>query len=260
MLDGPTDGAMNMAIDRAVLDRHCCGESPPTLRLYAWGSPTVSLGRFQRVEQVDLDVCRRRGIGVVRRPTGGRGVLHDDELTYSVVAGVADGVPRGVAASYRYLGEALTAALGAIGVPAAITDRQRGMNDTGACYLHATKADLSLGRAKLSGGAQVWRGESVLQHGSLVISRDVSVEAEVFRLDAAHRQALDADAMTLTRALGSAPSIEDLIEALTAAFAATLGVRLSRGSLTAPEMVLASAWAAGHLVVVRSADAASHRG
>jgi len=112
-----------MALDRAVLEGRAAGTSPPTLRLYRWQVPTVSLGRFQPLAQVDLDVCGRRGFDVVRRPTGGRGVLHDDEVTYGIVAGTADGVPRGVAASYRHLSGALAEAYSLLGVPAQVTAR-----------------------------------------------------------------------------------------------------------------------------------------
>lgn len=244
VIDGPVEGATNMALDRAVLRRAAGGDGPPTLRLYRWEVPTVTLGRFQRVEQVDLDACARRGFDVVRRPTGGRGVLHDDELTYSVVASARDGVPRGVAASYRHLSAALAEAYRRLGVEAELTARPRGEKGAGACYLHSTQADLSLGAAKLSGSAQVWMGDSVLQHGSFVRSRDVAAEAEVFRLDAARTAALERDTMTLDRALGSAPSIEAIAGAIVEAFADVLGIVLEPGAPTADESAEAAADAA----------------
>ncbi len=85
---------------------------------------------------------------MVRRPTGGRGVLHDDEVTYSVVAGVDDGIPRGTSASYDVLCGGLASAYSRLGVDAALTARPRGSSDSAACYLHATRADLSLGTAE----------------------------------------------------------------------------------------------------------------
>ncbi|MBN2405704.1 MAG: hypothetical protein JXE06_09010, partial [Coriobacteriia bacterium] len=112
-----------MAIDRAVLHAHETGEAPPTLRLYRWRVPTVTLGKFQKASDADLELCERLGIDVVRRPTGGRGVLHDDEVTYSVVAGVREGLPRGVAASYRVLCGALVEAYHDLGVDADLTAR-----------------------------------------------------------------------------------------------------------------------------------------
>jgi lipoate-protein ligase A len=248
ILDGPVEGARNMALDRAVLASVIEGVSPPTLRLYRWQVPTVTLGRFQGIEQVDLDACSRRGFDVVRRPTGGRGVLHDDELTYSVVAGVSHGVPRGTAASYRYLSAALAEAYRALGVPAELTSRQRGPKGSGACYLHATQADLSLGAAKLSGSAQVWKGDTVLQHGSFVISRDVVAEAEVFRLEPGRARDLAGCTATLEGVLGRRPAVEEVADAVVRAFERTIGIVLEPGSASPEEDALARRLAPEHRV------------
>jgi lipoate-protein ligase A len=235
VIDGPVQRHVRGALDRAVLRAREAGQAPPTLRLYGWEVPTVSLGHFQPIEQVDLEACRRRGFDVCRRPTGGRGVLHDDELTYSVVASVADGVPRGTAASYRYLSGALAEAYRALGVPAQLTARERGRKGAGACYLHSTQADLSLGAAKLSGSAQVWKGDSVLQHGCFVVARDVAAEGEVFGLDVEGVSELAGGTATLVDALGRRPSVTEIADAVSAAFEATLGIALEPGSLTSSE-------------------------
>ena len=82
---GPQDGAWNMALDEAIARAVGAGQVPATVRFYAWGAPTVSLGCLQATQgAIAPAACRERGVGVVRRPTGGRAVLHDDELTYSV--------------------------------------------------------------------------------------------------------------------------------------------------------------------------------
>lgn len=227
---------MNMAIDRTVLRAHEAGEAPPTLRLYRWRVPTVSIGRFQSASDADTTLCQDRGIAVVRRPTGGRGVLHDDELTYSVVAGVAEGLPRGVVASYRVLCGALVAAYRAMGVDAALTARARGDRGASACYLHATNADLSLGAAKLSGSAQVWDGASCLQHGSFVRRRDVDLEAQVFCLDEGARQALKRQAATLSDALGVPPSMGTIARHVVAGFENTFGIVFEAGTLSYKEL------------------------
>jgi lipoate-protein ligase A len=246
IIDGPADGAWNMAVDRAVLAAHESGDVPPTLRLYRWDRPTVSLGRFQATGDVDAAYCEARGIGVCRRPTGGRGVLHDDELTYSAVAGVRDGLPRGVSASYRVLCSALVAAYRSLGIDAALTPRERGSRGAGACYLHATHADLSLGAAKLSGSAQVWKGSSCLQHGSFVISRDVEREARVFRLDAAAAAALDECTVTIERVTGARPAEVALIEALSTGFEQAFGADFMPGSLTDAEVTAARSFVREH--------------
>lgn len=234
LIDEGSDGAWNMAVDGALLRSRAAG-GVPTLRLYRWGRPTASLGRFQRLEDVDLDACRREGVDVVRRATGGRGVLHDDELTYSVTAAEEDGIPRGVAASYRHLGAALIAAYEALGVPAELTAGHAGRKGSAACYLAATQADLSLAGAKLSGSAQVWAGNAVLQHGSFVVTRDVEREASVFRLRSEAAEALDREAVTIVGATGTRPGPVALRDAVVSGFESALGVEFEAGSLTAEE-------------------------
>ncbi|MBN1192112.1 MAG: lipoate--protein ligase family protein [Coriobacteriia bacterium] len=236
IMDGPADGAWNMACDRAILDLHERGESPPTLRLYRWARPTVSLGRFQKLADVDVEVCAERGIGLCRRPTGGRGVLHADEVTYSIVAGVRDGIPRGVGASYRVLCGVLAEAYREMGVPAELTARPRGQRGVGACYLHATQADLSVGVSKLSGSAQMWIKDSCLQHGSFVISRDAPLEAAVFHVGESGEDALVRETCTVSDVLGRRPGGEETVRAVVQGIARGLGVSLEIGCLTEAEL------------------------
>jgi len=236
IVDGPVAGAENMARDRAVQLAVEAGETPPTLRLYRWARPTVTLGRFQPIEGVDLEAARALGIDVVRRFTGGRGVLHDDELTYAVVARTGDGVPRGVAASYGHLCEPLAEAYRLMGVPAEVTRRDRHASSSSACYLSTTRADLSLGALKLSGSAQVWHGATVLQHGSFTVTRDVEREAAVFRLTADDAALLASTAATIFSATGTAPEPSSLVPAVVQAFQTSLGVTLEPGEMTAREL------------------------
>lgn len=232
----PGDGVYNMAVDRAIQCARATDSVPPTLRLYTWSVPTVSLGRFQDEDGIDRSVCAVRGLDLVRRFTGGRGVLHDDEVTYSVIASTVDGVPRGVAASYRYLCTGLAEAYRILGVGAGLTRRERGDATSAACYLHATTADLSTGSRKLAGSAQVWLESTVLQHGSFTITRDLELEAAVFRLDERARQRLAERTATLADQLGTAPSRADIVHAASTGFARALGIVLEPGSLTADEL------------------------
>jgi len=255
IIDGPVPGATNMAVDAAVLASRRAGSSLPTLRLYRWEVPTVTIGRFQKIEGVDLAVCETRGFDVVRRPTGGRGVLHDDELTYSVVADLADGVPRGVVGSYQHLSSALAEAYRTLGVEAELTRRSRGPGGSAACYLHATQADLSLGAAKLSGSAQVWSGDTVLQHGSFVRTRDIDAESAVFMLGEQGSASLAATTATLADALGAAPAIDTIAEAVVAAFGTVLGITLEPGSLSDEERGAAASTTAEHVVFAAPREA-----
>ncbi len=235
LVHGQVDGALNMALDRAIQVCREQGSAPPTLRLYRWARPTVSIGRFQALDTIDTQYCARSGIDVVRRFTGGRGVLHDDEVTYSAVCGVDDGVPRGVAASYRYLCAALVQAYRALGVDAELTERDRGHAETGACYLQTTRADLSAADAKLSGSAQVWHGSTVLQHGSFVMSRDVDREARAFRLDEERRAQLAGSTVSLDDLTSTPAGWTEVVSAAIDGFESALGIVLVAGELDALE-------------------------
>jgi lipoyl(octanoyl) transferase len=233
--DAPGSGVWNMAVDRAIHDARAEDSVPPTLRIYEWDRPTVSLGRFQDASGVDLGFCAEHGVDVVRRSTGGRGVLHDEEVTYSVVASVADGVPRGVAASYRYLCAGLEEAYRILGIEAGLTRRARGDAASAACYLHATPADLSVGDRKLSGSAQVWSDTTVLQHGSFTVTRDLTLESAIFRMDGPGLHTMAASTATLVDQLGQAPERAEIVDAIREGFERGLGITLAPAGLTKAE-------------------------
>ena len=94
------DADMNMAIDESILIHHLKGEAPPTLLVFRWSQPAISLGRFQSIEREIVSTqCLLRGVALVRRPTGGRAVYHRDEITYSIVISKRFGIPSGVVAA-----------------------------------------------------------------------------------------------------------------------------------------------------------------
>jgi lipoyl(octanoyl) transferase len=242
--DAPGSGVWNMAVDQAIHDARAENSVPPTLRIYEWDLPTVSLGRFQDASGVDIGFCAEHGVDVVRRSTGGRGVLHDDEVTYSIVASVADGVPRGVAASYRYLCAGLEEAYRILGIDAGLTRRARGDAASAACYLHATPADLSVGARKLSGSAQVWSDTTVLQHGSFTVTRDLALESAIFRMDRPACRAMAASTATLVDQLGKPPAHAEIADAICEGFQRGLGITLVQAELTKAETARAHEHAA----------------
>src|SRR6266699_6344206 len=162
------DAAMNMAIDEAVHTHHLRGDVPPTLRVFRWEQPSISLGRFQSVErEIEREQCQQLGVALVRRPTGGRAVYHRDEFTYSIVIGKQYGVPSGVVTAYAYLAQGLLAALQSLGVQAELSDERVSKHPSAACFASSTQADLTSGGFKLIGSAQVWKDDTLLQQGSL---------------------------------------------------------------------------------------------
>lgn len=159
-----------MALDQTLLEAACGADFVPTLRFYRWSPPALSIGRFQRLEDIDMYSCACEGIDVVRRPTGGRSILHLDDFTYSLTIPRGFPLPDGVVESYRLICGGILLALERLGLDAAV---QPGEGDYraagGACFAASTQADLEYGGYKLCGSAQVRRGGALLQHGSILL-------------------------------------------------------------------------------------------
>jgi lipoyl(octanoyl) transferase len=206
--DAPRSGAANMALDQALAEACAAGTSPPTLRFYRWQPPSVSLGRHQPSAELDVEAIAARGYEIVRRPTGGRAILHVDEFTYSVVAPADEPRVQGsVMDAYLRLSNALLAGLQRLGVAA---DKAAGSVRTGpdvsaACFEVPSAYEITAGGRKLIGSAQSRRAGYVLQHGSLPLHGDVSRLVEVLKLEPAVqarlRQQLRSRACTLAHAL-----------------------------------------------------------
>ncbi|MBC8249224.1 MAG: lipoate--protein ligase family protein [Anaerolineales bacterium] len=257
---GLADGATNMAIDEAILWAVAEGESRPTLRFYGWQPPCLSIGYSQSMEgEADVDRCREAGIGLVRRPTGGRAILHADELTYSVVAPQAEPrVAGGVIESYHRLSVGLVAGLRALGVDAnqALTptppsplplsqDQERGRGaQSAACFDAPSSYEITVGGKKLVGSAQVRKKRVVLQHGSLPLEGDIAGIFDFLRVPSDERreelkQELRARATSLELALGYRVPFDEVARHLAAGFAQALNLRLIPGQLSQHELALA---------------------
>ncbi|RIK91057.1 MAG: lipoate--protein ligase family protein, partial [Proteobacteria bacterium] len=143
-----------MALDEALLASASAG-APPTLRLYGWHGPWLSLGYAQPFDEAAAAACRRAGVSVVRRVTGGRAVLHGRDLTYAVAAHES-ALPAGLDASYRLVSDALIAALAAIGVAAERAAPAAAIAPGGAfdCFASAATDEIAVGGRKLAGSAQ----------------------------------------------------------------------------------------------------------
>src|SRR4051812_27684372 len=211
-----------MAADAALLDDVAAGGAP-ALRLYRWMPPALSLGRFQPDDDVDLGECARLGVEVVRRPTGGQGLLHGPDLTYAVAMPLPGGAAGGVDAVYTVLARALIAGLARLGVEAAIARHDGPAGPV--CFAGQQGADLRVGERKLCGSAQVRRRGAVLQHGSILLTRLPFDETDLLRTRpgaaAVSRQQLRAATVTLEE-LGASTDHRTVAHALVEGFAATL--------------------------------------
>jgi len=235
---GAASGRWNMALDEALLELAAREEVGPTLRFYAWDPPALSLGRFQGLEGIDTGYLECRGWDLVRRPTGGRAVLHHLELTYSLTLPPSAVLGAGVRTSYSVLVDGLNRGLRALlaGLPAPTAGAAAAcdprLHRQPNCFALASECDSLVPEGKLVGSAQVRRGGALLQHGSILL--DADPEAWTALLGSTGRL------VTLRALLGEAPSPEQVAEAVLGGFGA-LGVRLEPGSVSPEEEELARA-------------------
>jgi lipoate-protein ligase A len=241
---GQASGATNMAIDEAILRAVASGLVLPTLRFYAWEPPCLSLGQAQASSEVDWAACAARGYHVVRRPTGGRAILHTDELTYSVTAPEAEPrVTGGIVESYRRLSEGLLAGLRLLGVPgieahhpeigtAQPSDSRPPENPV--CFEVPSTYEITVGSKKLIGSAQVRREGVVLQHGALPLVGDIARICDVL---ASHSDPVRvrARATTVESVLGRAISFDEVAEAIARGMGSALQLELVPGDLIPQE-------------------------
>ena len=249
----PDHGAWNMAVDEAILESAASGQNLPTLRIYRWQPACLSLGYAQPLADVDQGELSQRGWELVRRPTGGRAILHTDELTYSVTGPQDE--PRlagSVLDSYRVLAQALLRALQLLGLPAEAHahNASAGNPSPGSesqnpvCFEVPSHYEITVNGKKLIGSAQARRREGVLQHGSLPLYGDLSriTHALVFP-GQAERQTADERlrhrATTVEQILGASPPWDAVVEAFRTAFEETLDLDLLPGELTADEIARA---------------------
>ena len=238
---GVSDGATNMAIDEVIMQSVTEERSPPTLRFYAWDPPCVSVGYSQSVrKEVDLERCRERGYTWVRRPTGGRAILHIDELTYSVVAPQGEARVAGdIITSYRRLSLGLVEGLRTLHggvVQADHMEADGGLEKSAACFDVPSHYEVTAYGRKLVGSAQVRRKGGVLQHGALPLEGDVSRLVDVLVLPEPDRAALRGKllerAIALDEVVGRVVPFDEVAEALTQGFGSALNLEFTLGELS----------------------------
>jgi lipoate-protein ligase A len=244
LITPPAHGAWNMALDEAVLEAVGRKECPPTLRLYAWEPPCLSLGYAQPITDVDILRLLALGWELVRRPTGGRAVLHTDEITYAVMAPPDE--PRlagSVLESYHRLAQALVEALNLLSMPVEVNEALPSPGSQGTnpvCFEVPSTYEITSGGKKLIGSAQARRKDGVLQHGSLPLTGDLTRILQVLtfpdegaRVHAAER--LMRRATTVEAALSRHVSWDEAAQAIIRAFGKVLNLNLLPGGLNSNE-------------------------
>jgi lipoate-protein ligase A len=235
----------NMAIDEAVFRETMTHQELPTLRFYGWRKPSVSIGYFQQIEdEINLPACRSAGIDVVRRLTGGKAVLHSDEITYCITAcGAGNLFPSDIQGTYRMVSACLARALDLMGIEASIAlgSGQMVSSDLrSSCFSAPSDNELLVAGRKICGSAQVRRRGGFLQHGSLLLTfdpeRTAALILPVSTLQGADR--LRASVTAVNEILPSPINEEAVCAALAKGFIDELGISVKEAPLTQAEGLL----------------------
>ncbi|MCY4019756.1 MAG: lipoate--protein ligase family protein [Chloroflexi bacterium] len=217
------NGPRNMATDCAIFEAVSAGRQPPTMRLYGWEPMCLSLGYGQRSRDVDMARLRARGWQLVRRPTGGKAILHGDELTYSLCLPINHPLAAGnIVDSYQRIGAGLARGLECLGL--AINSELKDPRDNNrmgpVCFEIASHYEITVAGRKLVGSAQMRRKGGLLQHGTIPICGDVGRICDVLSFERdeereSQRQSVRERAVTLESTMASPPSWDDVADAMT---------------------------------------------
>ena len=241
-------GKWNMAVDEAILNAARQGYSPPTIRFYAWYPACVSLGHAQPVADIDMGKIKDHSWDIVRRPTGGRAILHKDELTYSISGPESEASFQGdILTSYRRISDAILQALAILGISVAAQPVMKNVRQAGTtadsrsenpvCFEVPSHYEIKASGKKLVGSAQARRKGGVLQHGTIPLRGDLGRFADVLnyvsedqRKDAAER--IRKRATTIEQETGSNVGFYRLAQSLRDAFESEFSINLVDGGLS----------------------------
>lgn len=242
--------SFNMALDEALLDWHSEGKIPPVIRFYGWNPATLSIGYFQKVEkEIDLEAVEKHGLGFVRRPTGGRGVLHEHELTYSVIVSEEHPeMPKTVTEAYRVISQGILKGFHHLGleayfaVPKTPEERDALKSPRSAvCFDAPSWYELVVEGRKVAGSAQTRQKGVILQHGSILLDLDEDKLFSLFkypndRVKERMKSAFKNKAVAINEISPRRISLEEAKEAFYKGFADGLNIDLEPYELTDSEM------------------------
>jgi lipoate-protein ligase A len=222
LTEGMRTGAENMSRDAGLAEALRRREIGPAIRIYGWDPPAVSIGYHQDEEDFDAAALAAAGVGLVRRPTGGRAILHAHEVTYCAVLPLSAGTPRSI---YRMINEALLDALRSMGIPARLSDDDPDLRRALAapegipCFSVAVRSEIRSGGKKIVGSAQRRYGDVILQHGSFLLG---TAHREIARFVRSGAAAIGADLAAHTTeaetVLGRSVGFAEAAGAVAAAF------------------------------------------
>ena len=243
---GKQDAAYNMALDEALLEWHAEGLIPPVIRFYQWEPAALSIGYFQRVERdIHLPAVKEMGLGFVRRPTGGRAVLHEHELTYSVIVSEDyPDMPKTVTEAYRVISEGILQGFRNLGLQAEFSvpesDSQRealSQPKSAVCFDAPSWYELVVEGKKVAGSAQTRQKGVILQHGAILIDLDENKYLNCFSYESEEKrqkvkERLSQKAVSINKIISKTIEVEQCIPAFKNGFESALNIHLTSFSLT----------------------------
>ncbi len=243
---GKQDAAYNMALDEALLEWHAEGLIPPVIRFYQWEPAALSIGYFQRVERdIHLSAVKEMGLGFVRRPTGGRAVLHEHELTYSVIVSEDyPDMPKTVTEAYRVISEGILQGFRNLGLQAEFSvpesDSQRealSQPKSAVCFDAPSWYELVVEGKKVAGSAQTRQKGVILQHGAILIDLDEDKYLNCFSYESEEKrqkvkERLSQKAVSINKIISKTIEVEQCIPAFKNGFESALNIHLTSFSLT----------------------------
>ncbi|NPC93275.1 lipoate--protein ligase family protein [Bacillus sp. WMMC1349] len=247
---GKQSPAFNMALDEALLYWHSQNQIPPTIRFYGWNPATLSVGYFQNIEkEVNLEAVKKYGLGFVRRPTGGRGVLHDQELTYSVIVSEEHPeMPKTVTEAYRVISEGVLEGFRKLGleayfaIPRTEKEKQSVKNPrSSVCFDAPSWYELVVEGRKVAGSAQTRQKGVILQHGSILLDLDEDMLFDLFlyqndRVRERLQRNFKQKAVAINQLSSQKVNIEEAVLAFKKGFEKGLNINLQPYELTEEEM------------------------
>lgn len=238
--DGDHTPAYNMAMDEALLTWHSEGKIPPIIRFYGWKPGGVSVGYFQRTRnKIDLEKISEKGFQIVRRPTGGKAVLHHNELTYSVIVSESHPkMPPSVREAYKVISEGLLKGFEKLGINAdfAIPDRKLNPHGTANCFEESSWYEIEVEGKKAVGSAQTRQKGVILQHGSIPVWVNTEDILDLFvypneKVKARAKERFAEKAISISEIIGRDVTMNELQTAFYQAFQETLGITFQRFNL-----------------------------
>lgn len=228
---GYHSASVNMALDESLLNWHSEGRIPPTLRFYGWSKPSLSVGHFQNAERaIDFANVQKHGCEFVRRLTGGSAVLHDDELTYSIVVSEKkDYIPTSITTAYYVLSKGILEGYKQLGIEADYAIPQKEQERTDVCFEKPAFYEMVVDGKKISGNAQTRKKDVLLQHGSIPMSMDAEMLFDLFRFPTekvreTKRNSFSEKAITINEITNKQNTYDDLTKAFQKGFRTELNL------------------------------------